>query len=737
MVSSSIDLSNSAFSNLQQPLLQQRLQALQAYQQSQGRSLNAQRINSQQAQRDRVDLSQAARSITGSQSAALTAAFRADQGGRSTLPAAPPGEIMNTVPPANREAIAGMPRPGSFDGAQRLDAFLRPALPSIGMREPSPTQPDEGTAETTPETGGAPASAEASALPDSAQLGSVNITNIRETTDEAGNRTGVVGEIDLSRFGLGTVEMDLQMEDGEVVGATSRQDQLSLELGGNSMTLQGDEGGDLLRIDQQGTINFSGSATINLGNQSFELGEVNLTAGVDEENNTVVNVEGVYNQGGTRTNVSASYNSNGEVTASLSTQALTDLVPGMDEAIDVLGGLGVDVTTENSAEVRYNPNEGSLAISGFGIEGSYNQDSGVFRLGGIEVDAGVGIELEELEINTQTGSASGSISAGLGVGIGDVGIGVDLAGFSFEYDGDSGDITLSGSQGVSFAEVGLSVDLSKDNEGIYQIDDLTFRTTSPDPFSQSVVQGLNTAFEQGGVQLANQALGEFQRMGRSAAGEFASALSQAGDQAGALIEQVQNYENETLENFLAGAANAGEELGNFLDLSDELSGDNLSNFLSAAASQSSDNVSAFIGEFASLYSDVSQISGGVSNLTVDEQGGIRGNVSVPGAGSMNVRFGRQNGNLTASGNLSLGGFQFSNASITFGNEGNIQSVSGGSRITVPDYGLLGSPTLGFELGLDASGNVMAQASFEINLGWLGRHGAAYTLRNDGISINAY
>lgn len=673
---------------------------------------------------------------------------------------------------------------------------------SSTQTEETPTSSDAAPAETETPAETAAVEATAPATPTSAQLGAVSVTNIQGTTDADGNLTGGTGEIDLTSYGLGKVAVDLTVEGGQIVGATSQEDSFSIDVGGNTFTVGATQGEDVFSVDAQGNIAVSGNATANIGNQQIEIGNASIEIGQDAEGNNVISIDGEYSPlgQGSGAQVSVEYNSSGTVNAEASYDIIGDLVPGFDQVTGFLDRVGVDVGTGGGASLSFDRGEGSFAVEALGYSGSYNQTTGEFSIGGLEVDVGVSVALENLTINTKTGAVSGEVTAGVGVGVGDVGVGIDLAGFSFDYDPTDDGITLTGTQGIAAANVEATVKLGRGSDGQYGVESVTFRANIDTELARDVAAGLNTAYE-AGTEAGSRAVEEFGRVaqqGNAAVQDFAEGLNQAGadvggflDQTarmtgdnlnnflsaassagdnfsdfvgqtaqmsgtnlnrflstassagsnlGGFLDQAASLSGTNLNNFLSSASNAGNQLGSLLTTAGELTDSNLSNFLSAAANKGS-GVGSFVSDFRSLLNDVNRVSGGVASLSVSRSGGISGKINAPGVGSMNVSFGRENGKLSATGTLNLGGFAFGGAKLTFNSQGRVSSVEGEANISTPKFKVLGkkigSKKLGFDLQLDSQGNINASAKLSVNLGFLGKHGARFTLGSGGFSTKTF
>jgi hypothetical protein len=531
-------------------------------------------------------------------------------------------------------------------------------------------------------------------------------------------------------------------ESGAITGARSADNRFSLDLGGNALTLSADEGGSLFSIDAAGNAAFSGRATFELAGQTLDLSEIDLTVGRDEEGNRQFALNGQLDTTpgvpGGGADFSASFNESGTVTARLGLETIEEMAQGLDRVTGFLDRVGVEVDSGGGLEVSVNTREQSFAVDINGLNVSFNAEEQEFSFGGLSIGAGISAEIENVTVNARTGRVSGQINAGVGVGVTGAEIGVDLAGFGFEFNPEDNDaITLTGTVGITAANLEVEARLTRDpGSGQYGVDSVTFTPQVDDALARDVAAGLNTAYA-AGTDVGRQALAQGRAVageGREALQNFGRGLSAAGNQTRAFLEETASLAGDDLTNFLKAAGGAGGAFGALMESVGQLDGDNLSHFLSAAASQGS----GFLSSFNSLLSDVNALAGGVAGLKVDRNGLITGRINVGGAGQASVTFGHQGGKLAAVGSLSIGGFQFAGATMTFNTSGMLDSVSGSARFKTPGFRVfgkkIGGQSLTFGLSLDAGGRIRAESSFKLSLGFLGKHRFNASIGTGGISI---
>ncbi|MHC4874580.1 MAG: hypothetical protein ACYTFY_22240, partial [Planctomycetota bacterium] len=439
---------------------------------------------------------------------------------------------------------------------------------------------------------------------------------------------------------------------------------------------------------------------------------------------------------GSGTGFSASFNTNGTVSADVSMDVIGDLVPGFDNVTDFLDRVGVDLGTGSGVSLSVNAEEGSFAFDINGIRGSANSTTGEVSFGGLSVGAGISLELSDVTINTQTGKVSAEVAAGVGVGAAGIEVGVDLVGGSFAYDPENnGRITITQSVGIEAANLEAEVVLDRNSQGIYTPTSVTFTPFVDTELASDIAEGLTAAYSEG-TELGRNALDEIKKTAGAnmdSARELARALKGAGSDTADLLSQSAALAGDELGNFLSAASDAGGGLSDLISMTKELSGNNRLNFLAAAAEKGS-NTGAFISNFKSLLGGVKAISG-FASLSVNQQGGISASVNLGSAGNTQLSFSRKNGQITGTGSLSLGGFGFSNAEVTFGSSGKLTGIKGSAKIKTPGFKIfgkkIGSKSLNFSLGMK-NGKITASAGFSFNIPFVGRRSVNFTLGSGGL-----
>lgn len=566
--------------------------------------------------------------------------------------------------------------------------------------------------------------------PTNAQLGDYEIENIT-----AGDDGELTGELDLSAYGLGTQRVNLERNaEGEITGASAMDRDLSMALGDGAMRLEGGDGEAFFNIDQGGTLSFSGQAVMEVAGREITLGQAEATAGRDDAGRRMLSIEGTAAMGGGE--FSATVSESGAFSAEMSTDMVGALVPGFDKVTGFLDRIGVSLDAGGGgASVSFDPEQQAFSFDMNGLRGSYNNSTGEVSFGGLSVGAGVSLSLDDVTINTKTGAVSAEVSGGVGVGVSGLEVGVDLAGASFAYDPDNDRITLSKRDGIAAANVTTTVTLDRNaSTGLYLPSSVRFDANVDTQLARDVAAGLNQAYS-GGMELGKQAMGELNRInayGGAAVQNFAQGLRSAGADTSAYLNRAAQFTGNNLRNFLSAGAQAGDQMGALIRRSGNLTGTNLNRFLSNASSGGRN----FVQGFESTMGMLGKLGGGYTNLNIDTAGGISAKVNVGNLGRMNLSFRRDGGNLIGSGALSLGGFSFNNASVTFNDKGLLTGVTGSATLKTPKlkwHGIgIGSQSLTFGLNLDSKGNINATASMRMKLGWFGRHGIDFTLGTGGI-----
>jgi hypothetical protein len=409
-----------------------------------------------------------------------------------------------------------------------------------------------------------PSAPEKQDLADTASLGDVEISDIRETGyGDDGQVTSATGTIDLSEYGLGEVAVDLEMENGEIVGATSRQDTLTVNAGeeqGVSLTI-GNEDGDLLSVDSEGGVNISGQASLDIAGQgSVDIGQASISL---QENGFELTAETGEGEAATTVTVTddtfsidASRDFVGGVISSVAGEAMGgafETLTGFMESAGLSGDTGgSDFSLEIGSE--------GFQFTAFGISGSFGtNDEGDQQIaaGGFGLGAGLSVEVENVSVDA-SGELSASISAGVGASIGGMGVGFDLGGFEVGYDSETGDISLGGAIGNDFMNVQASITLTRDSAGNYGIGSTSFSANVDDAAAEEMAAGLNSAYDQG-VELGSQAYEQASQLTRETAEKFGRELQNVG----AGMEDFLSETGDVLANY------GEEQLNNALDFGTE------------------------------------------------------------------------------------------------------------------------------------------------------------------------
>jgi uncharacterized protein (DUF1778 family) len=405
----------------------------------------------------------------------------------------------------------------------------------------------------------------------------------------------------------------------------------------------------------------------------------------------------------------------------------TSFIPGFDDMKKALSGLGINLDTDSTdAFVSFDLDRDviSLSYNGMRFESYMNEkDERIVSFGGFSFGAGVSMELSDVTYNAKTNAISATVKGGIGFGVGEYGIGIDLAQADFSYDPNSGEFSLTQRQTVAGFGVttSLTLDLSDIMEGKINVTHASVTPEVNTQLAKDIASGLENALEAGG-DVAHDFKNTLEGLSSKAKEDFAKAAAKADDSIKELVSFTKNISDDIKDDFLKAASKAGDDLDNLIDNAKELSGNSLKNFVKKAAS--SDDLKNFLNKFGSIYSKVSGISSKFSSIEVTSDGSIKAKFQVPGAASTTLTFDENsNGDLTASGSLTLGGHKFSNASFTFNKSGGLKSISGGISLKVWGVGTSASLEL-------ANGNVRAKGSFHYGFGSI-----SFSLDKSGLHIS--
>jgi len=405
----------------------------------------------------------------------------------------------------------------------------------------------------------------------------------------------------------------------------------------------------------------------------------------------------------------------------------TSFIPGFDDMKSALSDLGINLDTDSTdAFVSFDLDRDvfSLSYNGMRFESYLNEkDERVVSFGGFSFGSGVSMELSDVTYNAKTNAISATVKGGIGFGVGEYGIGIDLAQADFSYDPSSGEFSLTQRQTVSGFGVttSLTLDLSDIMDGKINVKHASVTPEVNTQLANDIASGLENALEAGG-DVAEDFKNTLEGLGSKAKEDFAKAAAKADDSIKDLVSYTKNLSDDIKDDFLKAASKAGDDLDNLIDNAKELSGNSLKNFVKKAAS--SDDLNRFLNKFGSIYNKVSSLSSKFSSIEVNSDGAIKAKFQVPGAASTTLTFDENsNGDLTASGSLTLGGHKFSNASFTFDKSGGLKSVSGGISLKVWGVGTSASLEI-------ANGNVRAKGSFHYGFGSI-----SFSVDKSGVHIS--
>jgi hypothetical protein len=405
----------------------------------------------------------------------------------------------------------------------------------------------------------------------------------------------------------------------------------------------------------------------------------------------------------------------------------TSFIPGFGEMQSALSDLGVNLDTDSSdAFVSFDLERDvfSLSYNDMRFESYTNEkNERIVSFGGFSFGSGVSLELSNVTYNANSNAISATVKGGVGIGVGDYGIGIDLAQADFSYDPNSGEFSLTQRQTVAGFGVttSLNLDLSDIMEGKITVTHASVTPEVNTELANNIAKGLENALETGG-DVAGDFKDTLESLGANARKDFAKAAAKADDSIKDLVSYTKNISDDIKDDFLNAASKAGDDLDNLIYNAKKLSGNSLKNFVKNAASSS--DLKNFINKFDSIYSKVNDLSSQFSNIEVNSDGTIKATFQVPGVASTSLTFDENsNGELTASGSLTIGGHKFSNAAFTFNKSGSLKSVSGGISLKVWGVGTSASLEL-------ANGNVRAKGSFHYGFGSI-----SFSLDKSGVHIS--
>ena len=433
-------------------------------------------------------------------------------------------------------------------------------------------------------------------------------------------------------------------------------------------------------------------------------------------------IDGTYYDENAKKNVTGRY-----FEAHLKSGLNTDFIPGFSEMTSALSDLGINLDTDSAdAFISFDLDRDvfSLSYNDMRFESYKNEnDERIVSFGGFSFGSGVTLELSDVTYNADTNAISASVKGGVGFEIGDYGIGIDLTQADFSYDPDSGEFSLTQRQTLAGFGVttSLSLDLSDIMKGKLTVTNVSVTPESNTELAKNVARGLENALKVGG-DVADDFKTTLEGLASTARDNFANAAASAGDSVENLVSYTKNISDDIKDDFLKAASKAGNDLDSLISNAKDLSGDSLKNFITKAAS--SEDLNKFLNSFRSIYDKVSKLSSQFSNIQVSSDGSIKATFQVPGAASTTLSFGENsNGDLTATGSLSLAGHKFSNASFTFNQSGSLKSVSGGISLKVWGVGTSASLEI-------ADGNVRAKGSFHYGFGSI-----SFSLDRSGLHIS--
>jgi len=453
---------------------------------------------------------------------------------------------------------------------------------------------------------------------------------------------------------------------------------------------------------------------------------IDITKNINNDDGTLTRftakmIDGTYFDENANKNVTGQY-----FEASLKSGIDTDFIPGFNEMKSALSNLGINLDTDSvDAFVSFDLERDvySLSYNGMRFESFTNEkNERMVSFGGFSFGAGVTLELSDVTYNADTNAISATVNGGIGFGVGDYGIGIDLAQADFSYDPDSGEFSLSQRQTLAGFGVttSLSLDLSDIMKGKINITNVSVTPETNTQFVSDIAKGLENALEIGG-DVANNFKKTLNDLNSTSRENFAKAAAAAGDSIDDLVSYTQDISDDIKDDFLKAASKAGNDLDNLVANAKKLSGNSLKNFVKKAAS--SQDLNQFLNKFGSVYSKVSKLSSQFSNIEVTSSGAVTATFQVPGAASTTLSFDENNnGDLTATGSLKLGGHTFSNASFSFSKSGALKSASGSISLKVWGVGTSASLEL-------SGGNVRAKGSFHYGFGSL-----SFSVDRKGIHI---
>lgn len=435
----------------------------------------------------------------------------------------------------------------------------------------------------------------------SVEVGGVTVNNLQTSTNDAGEAI-VTGQVTLPG-GMGTANVQLDIQDGEVVGAFTTDDTLSFNVAGNTLTMNAAPGENLITLGSDGSFSFAGSVTAKVGDQNVTIQDADFAFGTDETGSEYIRVGGTYGLSDAAASAAVEFNKNGTVSAEMGFDAelFGGALPGLDKVTGFLEKIGVGIDTSETASISYNSQTKAFAFDVAGISGSYNSTTNEFSVGGLSAGAGISLGLDNLTINGTTGYVSGSVSAGVGVGAGGLGVDISLANFSFEYDPSNNDaITLTGSVGVAGANLSATVKLGRGTDGKYGVDSISFAANFDPAIAEAaralgndVAAGLTNAYSQGAA-LGNQAISDLGTFTGDNLNNFAKGLSNAGTDVSSFLGKTGELVGDDLNNFLTSAGKAGDQLGTLISALDAPDMNDVSSFLQQTASM--DNLQSELGK---------------------------------------------------------------------------------------------------------------------------------------------
>jgi len=542
-------------------------------------------------------------------------------------------------------------------------------------------------------------------LPDTVELGEVAFEEVQSTTSDEGS-TQATGVLDLSEYGLGRQRFDLELdESGAVTGASSQETRLDLGLGGHGLVIEGEGGGSLLRIDEAGVLTAAGAASFEFLGESRQLGDAVITFHRDGDR-TRVEVDGDFEIEGNPTDVQFSFDSEGAVSAEVGMEAATEFAPFLTGASEFLELVGVDVTTYASFGFDVDRSTGDYSVHGGGIDFAWSAADETVAIGGLSAAYGVSVGLESLVLDTGSGEVEGSLEFGVGVGVGELGVSFDFAGFDFSFDPGTGTGTLSGMLGVGAANISQTADFQF-VDGELEITDTRFESVlDTDALSKAAASAMSSAVAEGQARVDELRQQIDFATARGLGDDF---LLQAGRSADALGD------------FLGAAQASQDQLSDFLGAADDLAGASRTRFRAAAAA--APDGAAFVRDFRATQQAIGALGSQFSSVQVDRAGQLTASFQVPGGNRTSLTFGMDDGQLTAEGDLRIGGRDFGSAAFEFSDSG-LASVDAQTRLSYRGTGVT------FSAGL-RDGVVEATGSLSVRF-WGRSLSVGLRLGSDGI-----